>query len=552
MRKQHFIENVRNLGPEDRFKSVFLVQSKEVRQKKRSNDQYLTLRLADRTGWLEARMWDNVSAVAPTFSTGDLVEIRGKVQEYNGSKQIIVNRLQAVPEAAADLANFVPHTKYDIETMYATVLSTIADFRNRHLKRLLLSIFGNAKFAAAYKRAPAASNMHHARIGGLLEHVHSVMGLAELISSHYEDIDRDLLISGVLLHDLGKIRELTSGPSFEYTNEGRLLGHIAIGSAWIGRRCDEIKDFPPRLKSLLQHMVLSHHGKQEFGSPQVPLFAEALALHLIDDLDSKLEIMRTARETIADGSIWSQYQRGLERVVLDKDAYLRDDPAWSPPRNPVSSGEDVEPETGATAEPEPVSVPPQELPGAATADTDSGDSDAQLGSVAEPVAEAPDSERAHGEEGIGESARTETQLADSPAPVSEPAPAEVVDSDLTAPELVDAPVVAEETSTEAPTVADAEPAVQLAEESESAAETGSVAAAPGEDPAAKVVPETGAEEATEDGSEREALRPKPVDSPVFVSKRPVAAPLLTPPDLPVNDQTSLFGTDEASASESAG
>ncbi len=322
MRKDRFISDLKDLGANDRFQSTFLVQTKEVRQKK-SGDPFLSMRLADRTGSLDSKMWDNVPAVAETFDAGDFVDVRGKVQGFNGHHQIIALRLRVIPEVQVYLGDFIPHTEFDIESMYAEALSTIEGFSDRNLKRLMSAIFRDPEFAARYKRAPAAAGMHHARIGGLLEHVLSVLKLAKLVASHYRDINSDLLACGVLLHDVGKIFELASDRSFEYTDEGRLLGHIAIGSAWLERRCDEIEGFPPRLKTLLLHMVLSHHGKKEYGSPQVPLFPEALALHFVDDLDSKLEIMRAARAEMPEGTIWSPYHKGMERFILDKGAFLR-------------------------------------------------------------------------------------------------------------------------------------------------------------------------------------------------------------------------------------
>ena len=322
MKKERFISDLKALGANDRFQSTFLVQSKEVRQKK-SGDPFLSMRLADRTGSIDSKMWDNVPAVAETFEAGDFVDVRGKVQVFNGYHQIIALRLQVIPETELYLGDFVPHTEFDIEKMYEGILSTIEGFSDRSLKGLMLGIFRDPEFAARYKRAPAARGMHHARIGGLLEHVSSVLQLAKLVASHYRDINSDLLACGVLMHDVGKIFELTSDRSFDYTDEGRLLGHIAIGSAWLERRCDEIEGFPSRLKTLLLHMVLSHHGKLEFGSPQVPLFPEALALHFVDDLDSKLEMMRAARAEMSEGATWSSYHKGLGRFILDKDAFLR-------------------------------------------------------------------------------------------------------------------------------------------------------------------------------------------------------------------------------------
>ena len=321
-RKERFVSGLKGVGPTERFQCAFLVQSKEVRQKK-SGDLFLSMKLGDRTGVLNAVMWDNVPAVAEAFKDGDFVDVRGKMQIFNRQHQIVVHKLTVLAEDDVFLGDFIPHTKCDIEELYSGLLALIEAFSDPHLKRLMAAIFNDSEFAALYKRAPAASGMHHARIGGLLEHVASLMRLAKAVAGNYEDIDADLLACGVLMHDVGKIFELSSERTFEYTDEGRLLGHIPIGSAWLGSRCDEIDGFPPRLKTLLQHMVISHHGEREYGSPQEPMFPEALALHLIDNLDAKLEIMRSAREDMPDGTVWSAFHRGLKLQVLDKEAYLR-------------------------------------------------------------------------------------------------------------------------------------------------------------------------------------------------------------------------------------
>ena len=331
MSKEHYIRDLRVLGPDERFRSVFLVQAKDLRQNKKTGDPFLSMQLADCTGVLDARMWDVREGVTDQFQVNDFIDVHGRIQVYRERPQIIVHKLSAVRDDQVTLSDFMPHTKHDVEAMYAKVLSLIDSFQDQDLKRLLKSIFENPDIAKAYKKAPAAKTMHHARLGGLLEHVSSVLNLAVAVSANYEDIDRDLLISGVLLHDLGKIYELKSDRTFEYSDAGLLLGHIPIGSAWLGRCCDEIKGFPPRLKMVLLHMVLSHHGKREFGSPQLPAFPEALALHFIDDLDSKLEMMRTATAELTDGEVWSRFPKGLDGPVLDKAAYLQETSTRSAP-----------------------------------------------------------------------------------------------------------------------------------------------------------------------------------------------------------------------------
>lgn len=562
MKKEHFIRDLPKLSPTDKFESVFLVQAKEIRHKKSSGDPYLSLRLSDRTGALDAKMWDNVSLFAHKFKEHDLVTVRGKVQTYNGNLQIIVHRIESIPASEARLADFIPHTERDIEAMYAEVLATIESFENPHLKRLMGSIFKNSKFAAAYKRAPAARSMHHARIGGLLEHVSSVVKLAILVSSHYDDIDRDLLVSGVLLHDLGKIRELTSGPTFEYTDEGRLLGHIAIGSAWIGRRCDEISGFPPRLKSLLLHMVLSHHGKLEFGSPQVPQFAEALALHYIDDLDSKLEAMRAERKSISDGGVWTRFHRGLDSFVLDKDAYLRGDPGWEPPRAPAATqGKDASEET--VAPPPSAPSPPPDLPvseavePAGTPETEPEPPEAIAEDEATAEAKAQATPAAEPESSPDEPEAVAPEPPASSPPPDLP-PSEPVEAASTAEPEPEPPRAETPADAEEPQAVAAEPA-SMPEETEETEEAEPVSERAAEPPAEAsssdeaeqpTEPQVSAPEVDESPPEAQPtakpevkpLRPAPVESPNFVSKPPERAQVIPPPDLPVSDQSSLFAS----------
>ena len=365
MSKEHYIRDLRVLGPDERFRSVFLVQVKDLRQNKKTGDPFLSMQLADCTGVLDARMWDVREGVTDQFQVNDFIDVHGRIQVYRERPQIIVHKLSAVPDDQVTLSDFMPHTKHDVEAMYAKVLSLIDSFRDQDLKRLLKSIFENPDIAKAYKKAPAAKSMHHARLGGLLEHVSSVLNLAVAVSANYEDVDRDLLISGVLLHDLGKIYELKSDRTFEYSDAGLLLGHIPIGSAWLGRCCDEINGFPPRLKMLLLHMVLSHHGKREFGSPQLPAFPEALALHFIDDLDSKLEMMRTATAELTDGEVWSRFPKGLDGPVLDKSAYLQESSPRSAPEASTATpprSEPRPPSSRLTPAPDLPAAPPTATP----------------------------------------------------------------------------------------------------------------------------------------------------------------------------------------------
>lgn len=317
------VSGLKDLSAGERFDGTFLVQAKEVRVK-RNGVPFLELSLGDRTGSIEARVWDNVEGLTKTFQANDLVRAQGRVQVFNNRYQAIVTRLRRLPEEQVRLGDFIPHTDRNIDAMYGDLLETVDELSNPDLRRLMSAIFRDPEVARQYRRSPAAKTKHHARIGGLLEHVTSMLQVARLLASHYTEMDQDILVCGVLLHDLGKIFELGSDRSFEYTDRGKLLGHIAMGSAWLDRKCDEIEGFPPRLKTLLLHLILSHHGRLEFGSPKVPLFREALVLHLIDDLDSKLEMIRQAEEGIVRGSVWSSFHQDLGRSVLLRDEFLRD------------------------------------------------------------------------------------------------------------------------------------------------------------------------------------------------------------------------------------
>ncbi len=301
---------------------TFLVQSKEVRQKK-TGEPYLSLLLGDRTGDIDAKMWDNVTEVMNTFERDDFVRVKGLVQIYNNRRQFTVHKMQRVDESAVELADFFPASKRDPREMFAELRGIVASMQNPHLRGLLEAILEDEDVASRLLKAPAAKFIHHAFLGGLLEHVLSLCGLCRLAAEHYKTLDLDLLVTGAILHDIGKIYELAYERSFGYTSDGQLLGHIMIGVRLIEAKLARMPDFPPRLRTLVEHLVLSHHGSLEFGSPKLPMFPEALLLHYIDDLDAKMECMRALVENDrqVDGEFTS-YNTHLERVVLKKTKYL--------------------------------------------------------------------------------------------------------------------------------------------------------------------------------------------------------------------------------------
>ncbi|MEJ5369144.1 MAG: HD domain-containing protein [Bryobacteraceae bacterium] len=319
-----------DLAPGQSVQGVFLVQAKEIRQKK-TGEPYLSLVLMDRTGEVDAKMWDNIGDVADTFDRDDFVRVRGQTQEYNKKVQITIHSLQRIPEDEIDIADFLPVSKRDAAEMWRELEGAIASISNPHLRALLESIFRDPEIADAYRRAPAAKGIHHAWIGGLLEHVLSMCAVARFLASHYPGIDRDLLLAGVLLHDIGKIRELDFSRSFSYTTEGGLVGHIQLGLRIVADHLPQ--GFPPKLRNLLEHMILSHHGQLEFGSPKLPSFPEAMLLHLIDLTDSKMAAIQAALEKDGNSEgVWTGYNAALERSLLDREKYLRE-PA--PPARPA-------------------------------------------------------------------------------------------------------------------------------------------------------------------------------------------------------------------------
>ncbi len=309
---------------------TFLVSHKEVRQKK-TGDPYLSLTLSDRTGEVDAKMWDNAAEVLDAFNRDDFVRVKGLLQIFHNRPQLSIHKLQPVADSEVDAGDFFPASKRDRDEMFRELQGLIAGMTNPHLKALLEGIFADEAIALAFRTAPAAKTVHHAWIGGLIEHVLSMSQLAKFTAAHYPDIDADLLLAGVILHDLGKVHELTYARGFGYSDEGQLLGHIVMGVRMIDDKLRLVPGFPAPLRNLLLHMILSHHGEMEFGSPKVPLFAEALLLHHLDNLDSKMEIIRAQveKDRLLEG-VWTGFNPALGRSALKKRKFL-EGPKEAPP-----------------------------------------------------------------------------------------------------------------------------------------------------------------------------------------------------------------------------
>jgi 3'-5' exoribonuclease len=325
---------VRELKPDEIATAVFLVSTKEVRQK-RSGEPYLSLILSDRTGEIDCKMWDNVAEIIETFDRDDFVKVKGLMQLYNNRPQFTVHKLRRLEDHEVDPRDFFPASLQDPEVMWAELRAIVSAIESAHIRGLLNAFLDDPDIAARYRVAPAAKTIHHAFRSGLLEHVLSLLKLAKLVSGHYGSIDVDLLTAGIVLHDIGKIYELSYERGFGYSAEGQLLGHIAIAIRMIADKLRGLPDFPVALRNLIEHMVLSHHGQLEFGSPKIPIFPEALLLHYLDDMDSKMECMRVQidRDPQAEG-YFSAYSPSLGRVALRKTRYLETNPAGAAPAKP--------------------------------------------------------------------------------------------------------------------------------------------------------------------------------------------------------------------------
>ncbi|MGD0738811.1 MAG: HD domain-containing protein [Terracidiphilus sp.] len=302
------------------FDGYFLVLAKQQRTTKQ-NKPYLNLTLGDKSGPIEARVWElSDPRIAKDFDRGDMVKVRGSISRYDDRAQMKVDQLRKAQAGEADKMDMLPATTRDVGELWVQLEATVESIGNPDLKRLLQTLLADATLAQAYREAPAARGLHHAWLGGLLEHVVSLLGLADRVAEHYPLLDRDLLVTGVILHDIGKIRELEWETGFDYTVEGVLLGHIQMGVSLVEKTIDRLPGFPDRLRTLVLHMILSHHGKLEFGSPKLPMIPEALVLNFVDDLDAKMtavaqEFEKSAHEGRAPdeltGKVWSLDQRQM-------------------------------------------------------------------------------------------------------------------------------------------------------------------------------------------------------------------------------------------------
>jgi 3'-5' exoribonuclease len=314
---------VKDLAAGQSITGFFLVHEKEIRNTA-AGKAYLRMELGDRTGSVESRMWDQFENFAKDVHRDDFVKVQGRVEIYRNKPQLVLQQFRIAKPEEIDLADFLPHTPFDVEEMFKQLLAFAGEIKNPWLKKLVAAIFSDPKIVARFKRAPAAKTMHHAYLGGLLEHVVGLCGLAKQMAAHYPELGLDLLLMAAMLHDVGKLDELCYERALGYTTEGQLLGHIVMELETVSKAIEAIDGFPPKLKAVVQHILISHHGHYEFGSPKLPMLREALVFHYLDDMDSKMAAVRAALAGDSGEEDWSVYSSALGRKFLRLDAYMKD------------------------------------------------------------------------------------------------------------------------------------------------------------------------------------------------------------------------------------
>jgi len=307
--KKRFITDIK---AGDFVDDIFVLSEKILSQKKDGNN-FLNVTLSDKTGTLKGVVWDNVDDIAAGITSGDFVRVIGNVSEYKGALQLVIKKMGSLPADTVNPSDFLPQTPRDIENMFERLLRISGTIKTDFLKKLLDAFWEDTEFVRKFKTAPAAKKMHHAYIGGLLEHTLSMVSLAEKIAGHYSGIDKDLLLAGTILHDIGKVDEFDYQFKIDYSDKGRLLNHIVIGIKMVDDKLSEIEDFPEEQMLLLKHMIVSHHGTREFGSPEPPKTVEAVLLNYIDEIDSKVNSIRDFMASEDPDETWTSYHRLLER-----------------------------------------------------------------------------------------------------------------------------------------------------------------------------------------------------------------------------------------------
>ncbi len=306
--------NICDLNAKDNVESVFLVKSINLMQS-RDGKKYIGALLGDATGELDTRIWNDAEQIYAQATSGDYVRVKGRVNLFQGRKQFVVNEINVLEKDQVDKSEFILKANEDPEVMYSKLLKIVDCLEDVYIKALLTNILEEKEISRRLKLWQAGKTIHHAYQSGLLEHILSCATLGETLSPHYK-ANKSYVIAGCILHDLCKIYELTDGDSVEYTEEGKLVGHLVKGLEIVDRFSYKIKNFPYNMKLHLKHILLSHHGEYEYGSPKIPQTKEAFLVHLIDLMDSKMSSMETIKRSDANTGHWSNYVKHMDRIVF--------------------------------------------------------------------------------------------------------------------------------------------------------------------------------------------------------------------------------------------
>ncbi len=310
---------IEQLKPGQEVNSIFVLKAKKLLPLRSGTGHYLAVVLGDKTGQMEGRIWESVDEIYHSCRVGVIVRVQGQVSEYNGMVQIQISSMSVCQEGETDPGRFIPSSTLDMDAARVKLVSIIESLHNTHLKGLLSLILSDGDFQNVLFTSPAAKRNHHATIGGLLEHSLGIASAAEQIALVYPRIDRDLLVAGALLHDIGKVKEYSFGADIDFSDEGRLLGHIVLGVRLLDKYISSLPDFPEELRLKLLHMIVSHHGQYEWQSPKRPKFLEAAVLHHLDMIDAAVDMFSSAVESRADQEDhWTGWVKGLDRYVFCK------------------------------------------------------------------------------------------------------------------------------------------------------------------------------------------------------------------------------------------
>jgi len=319
---------INELMPGETLDQVFLVREKDLRTTK-NGDLFVMCTLADRTGQLPSRMWKASEAIYNAIPVDGFLHVKGRTEEYRGAMQFIIDACRPFPPEKVDLADFLAVTEHDVEAMWGELVEILRGVKDQHLRLLIKKFVEDKDFVAGFKRSPAAMQMHHAFIGGLLEHTLNMARAAAALLPLYPRLNADLALTGVFMHDMGKMAELSAGASISYTDRGQLVGHITIAAIWIAEKARAVAEetgepFPPHVVDVLQHIILSHHGVYEYGSPKLPAVPEAFFIHYLDNLDAKMWMTVHAIDGDPDAqSSFTAYNRTLETRLYKKSGEMQ-------------------------------------------------------------------------------------------------------------------------------------------------------------------------------------------------------------------------------------